>query len=162
MSNDMFLDAAHACSSFGNMSFLFFFFFFENLPLSNCVCPLSAFYCLFRGHLSFRIWPQTFFVERSQRVDLTDTGPEHFSFLSQRRNDSGRRQSRKQPLCKSWACILAVFGVLIGWVNSFVVQLKHCVVCSRWGLSHFGERLGIYKKLNKLWISKHPGYRPSH
>lgn len=29
---------------------------------------------------------------------------------------------------KIWANILAVYGVLIGWVNSFVVQLNHCIV----------------------------------
>lgn len=33
---------------------------------------------------------------------------------------------------------------------------------SKWGISHFGEWLGIYKKLNKLWIRKQPGRRPSH
>lgn len=48
-------------------------------------------------------------------------------FLSSGMN-SRTRWSGKQHFCKSWACILAVFGVLIGWVNSFVVQLKHRIV----------------------------------
>lgn len=74
--------------------------------------------------------------------------------------NSGMGLSMKHHFYKMWAYILAVFGVLIGWVNSFVVQIKP--LYSRWGISHFGERLGIYKKLNKLWISKHPGRRPSH
>lgn len=74
--------------------------------------------------------------------------------------NSGIRFSVKHHFYKIGAYILAVFGVLIGWVNSFVVQIKPPY--SRWGISHFGECLGIYKKLNKLWISKHPGRRPSH
>lgn len=42
--------------------------------------------------------------------------------------NSGIRLSAKHHVDKMWAYILAVFGVLIGCVNSFVVQLNHCIV----------------------------------
>lgn len=42
--------------------------------------------------------------------------------------NSGTGLSVKHHFYKIWANILAVYGVLIGWVNSFVVQLNHCRV----------------------------------
>lgn len=42
--------------------------------------------------------------------------------------NSGTGLSVKHHFYKIWANILAVYGVLIGWVNSFVVQLNHCIV----------------------------------
>lgn len=51
-----------------------------------------------------------------------------FSSFFSRKMNSGVRCSGKQDFCKSWAYFLAVSGVLIGWVNSFVVQLNHCIV----------------------------------
>jgi hypothetical protein len=108
--------------------FAMYAFFIESFLLLQlfvlfiCLLPLVLWlFILWR-------WPQASLAGRRQQVDLTSMGLEHFSVPFQPWNDSRRRGSRKQPFCKSWACILAVFGVLIGWVNSFVVQLNHCRV----------------------------------
>lgn len=126
MSNGMFPDAAHECFymlsfcnicfphwKFSSMQFYMPLFCLLQLALCMCVCVVFFF-------KSF--WKKPAGWSCRHRVGAL------FSSFFSRKMNSGVRCSGKQDFCKSWACFLAVSGVLIGWVNSFVVQLNHCIV----------------------------------
>lgn len=122
MSNGMFPHAARECFymlSFCNICFPHWKFSSMQFYMPF-LCLLQLVLCLFFYFLIF--------LEEASRLILQAQGWSPVQLFFSSKMHSGVRCSRKQDFCKSWAWFLAVFGVLIGWVNSFVVQLNHGIV----------------------------------